>query len=105
MKMFLLLSSLSLLSSPAHAQIENKEFLSSIFKGCIDQNNTEFLDNWSAFEYCGCYVNGFSKKITPKEVVQLGNRILEDKESAYDEMLENQKILEIISECLITSTD
>ena len=105
MKIFLLLSSLLLLSYPAHAQIENKEFLSAIFKGCIDEDSSEFLDNGSSFEYCGCYVNSLSKQMSTIEVMKLGVEILQDKESAYGEMLENEKIIDIVSECLIKSID
>jgi len=80
-----------------YSEIENKQFLSSIFDGCINEE-VDWIDNGGQFEYCGCFVNGISKEMDMKEAMLLGLQFGD--EENMEPLLENKKFMTIAIDCV-----
>ena len=80
-----------------YSEIENKEFLSAVFDGCIG-DEVDWMDVGGQFEYCGCFVNGISKKMDIKEAMSLGLKYGD--EENMEPLLENEKFMTIAIDCV-----
>ena len=80
-----------------YSEIENKEFLSAIFDGCIGEE-VDWINVGGQFEYCGCFVNGISEKMDIMEAMSLGLQYGEEKNA--EPLLENEKFTTIAVDCI-----
>ena len=65
-KLLALLFGLTLLLSSAHAEITSESFLFEVFDGCIEEP-MEDTTLGAQLEYCACFTNLMSKKMTLEE--------------------------------------
>ncbi len=98
----LLLISPLIFSSASIAEIRNKELLSEIFNGCVEQEEASY--GWGfQYAYCGCYVHKIANGMTFREVTSLGLDLLEvqyrGEQAVASVALANRKIKSYIAEC------
>ena len=101
MKYISLLIASFLLSQAAQASIEDREFLSEIFSGCV-ANEIDMLDAGESFEYCGCVVNTISKEMDMTELLTMSLEIAKESENMTEEKVERLAIQKLIQNEAIT---
>ena len=80
-----------------YSEIENKEFLSAMFDGCIGEE-VDWIHVGGHFEYCGCFVNGISEKMDIQEAMSIGLQY--GVEGNLEPLLENKKFMTIAMDCV-----
>mgnify|MGYP001188385428 FL=1 len=102
-----------LLSFNVQAEIESKELLNSILESCVEEEDAEFNEIFSAgeqIEFCGCYVNTISKTMDAKELVKLGVDLIKEGDGGLNEeitdaqidiLFNNEKILDGLLSCMV----
>ena len=102
-----------LLSFNVQAEIESKELLNSILESCVEEEDAEFNEIFSAgeqIEFCGCYVNKISKTMDAKELVKLGVDLIKEGDGGLNEeitdaqidiLFNNEKILDGLLSCMV----
>ena len=101
-----------LLSFNVQAEIENRELLNYVLKGCVEEEDDEFSEIFSVgdqIEVCGCYVNIISKTMDAKELIKLGLNVMKEGDGLNEEindaqidiLFNNEKILDGVLSCMV----
>ena len=95
-------TSIFLFAFAGNAEINNKDILMELFKGCVMEQN-DGISAGAQFDYCWCITHQVSSKMDLEEAILLGLDVAgaTNQKEEQQIILSNQKMKRIVGKCVV----